>query len=140
MTRSSETPKRAAISAVGYALVHEVAESLELVGGVHVVAHDVFDKADFARVDIAVRDFAGHAVGGLDIAFLRKLQQRLEALASGDNGEFLAVLLHDKILLQAVRPDAGGKFRDETLVLRLADVARERDELVEGYFDSRVSW
>ena len=65
-------------------------------------------------------------------------KQRLQALASRDNGEFLALLLHDKVLLQAVRPDAGGEFLDEALILRLADVALERDELVEGDFGSVV--
>ncbi len=116
----------------GDALVDEVAESLELVGGVHIVAQHVFEKADFARVDVAFGQLARHRMSAFDLPGLGEQQERRQSLASGDNGELLALLFHDEILLQAVRLDAGGKFVNETLVLRLADVAFELGQLVQG--------
>jgi len=70
-------------------------------------------------------------MGGLDLSVLRQLQQRPKALASRDNGVFLALGFDDKVLLQAVGLDARGKLINESFVLRLADVARKLRELVE---------
>lgn len=117
------------------ALVHEVAERLELVGRVHVFPHDILGKADFARVEIAVLDFAADAVGGPDIARLGKQTQGFVAAASRDNGEVFALPNHIEVLQQAVRPDAVREFRDRAFAVRLADVSSKRHELVEGDFD-----
>jgi hypothetical protein len=51
----------------GNALVDEVAEGLEFVGGVHIVTQHVSEKADFARVDVGLSQLARHRMGAFDL-------------------------------------------------------------------------
>ena len=97
----------------------------------HVLADDVFGKADFRRVIVAGDDAARHGVGFLDVAFGGEVLKGAKPAASGHDTEGLALLADNEGLQQAMGFDGGGEFVDAVLGDGLADVAFPEGELVQ---------
>ena len=120
------------------AFLRQLLERLELVGGMHVLAGDVFVEADFVRIVRGIDD-AADRLGLLDLLALdpQKLRQPA-AFADGDEIEpgrravRIQFRLDDKVLQNALGGDAGRIGLDRRLaVRRLAGVVRGLLELVE---------
>ena len=107
------------------AVIGQLLERLELVGGMHRLAHFVFGEADLGRVR-AFAHLTGNAVIGGDLLLLREKFERGKAAASGDNFVSLAVRADLQVLQQPVRHDAGGQPRD--IGLGLADIGGGGDK------------
>jgi hypothetical protein len=123
-------PKRAAISSGPFAFVGQFLEGFELVGGMHLLAHLVFGKADFGGV-IAFAHFARHREISSDLLLLRQQLQGGKASASREHFKAFAVRRpHGEVLQRAVGLDAGGKALDAGL--RFPHVGGRGDKLGEG--------
>src|SRR5882672_10705169 len=120
------------------AFLRQLLERLELVGGMHVLACDVFVEADFVGVVRRVDD-AADRFGLLDLlAFNPQQLRQPAAFADGDKigpgcrAIRIQFRLDDKILQNAFRGDAGSVGLDGRLaVRRLAGILRGLLELVE---------
>jgi hypothetical protein len=85
------------------AFVGQFLERVELVGGVHRLAHLVLGKADFGRVRV-VAHLAVNGIIGRDLFLLRQRFERGKAASSGNHRKaFVLGRAHLKILQQAER-------------------------------------
>ena len=57
----------------GHALVAEIAEGLEFIGGMHVLADGVLGQADFRGIGIVGDELTGNRVVSCDLAGLRRV-------------------------------------------------------------------
>ncbi|CRR74684.1 hypothetical protein PAERUG_P53_London_9_VIM_2_02_13_00489 [Pseudomonas aeruginosa] len=97
----------------GPAFLDQRGERLELVGGVHLLAHQVFGEADGAGTAIGHKQARYLVVGG-DAALLRQQLQGGQAAITGHHLVMLAIggCDHDQVLQQADAGDARGQFGD----------------------------
>ena len=97
----------------GPAVLDQRGERLELVGGVHLLAHQVFREADSAGRSIGHQQ-ARHFVVGGDALLLRQQLQGGQAAITGHYRVSLAIggKDDDKVLQQADAGNARGQFRD----------------------------
>ena len=106
----------------GQALIGEIAESLELVGRVHRLAHDVFGEADFRCIGCAVDDMARNGHVGFDPAVCGEDSKSHQASSAGDDRVFAARLLaHDERLQKPVGCDGSGEFVDSRIARGFPD-------------------
>ena len=82
----------------GLAGLGELRESDDLVGGMHGDADDVLGERDFAGLDIAGFDQAGHGVLGIEHAVPDQRLHGLEASAAGDHGIGLGAILLSRLV------------------------------------------
>jgi hypothetical protein len=116
-----------------HAALDQRPEGVELVGGMHLFALDVFGKADFRGVRFVIEDMARNIHVSLYRSGVREGFQSEKPPASGDDGVFAALVFpHNKRLKQAMRGDGRGQLVDAFIGIGLADVALPCEQLVQG--------
>ena len=118
----------------GSACFDDGGEGLRLVGRVHREALEVLGKTGFAHLAfLAFDDEAGDLMAFGQGALFGQCLQRGETPAAGLDLELAALsFAHDEVLQQTARTNVCPQLEVSQHIARLANVARARDELLQG--------